>query len=179
MAHTYIAQLTEDDPLQLSSYPAGAARYRAKKKAWLSPRHMAIEIIIVYNYIECAFLGYAHACVMKGVVNLRRGLGMQSRIRQWFSVIVRSDYYVLTRFLFPLSFTVIAVDIGEQVSWSPGDILFGPCASYFWVDCLLCLCFATSPRFDIIWLRSFPHKELDIGMPQFNPPSHTISPLSF
>ncbi|CAI8026760.1 Progressive ankylosis protein homolog [Geodia barretti] len=51
---------------------------------------------------------------MKGVVNLRRGLGMQSRIRQWFSVIVRSDYYVLTRFLFPLSFTVIAVDIGEQ-----------------------------------------------------------------
>ena len=45
---------------------------------------------------------------MKGVVKMRI-------ILQCFSLVAKSDYYVLTRFLFPLSFTVIAVDIGEQV----------------------------------------------------------------
>ena len=33
----------------------------------------------------------------------------------WWGKVSGNDYLVLARFLFPLSFTVIAVDVGEQV----------------------------------------------------------------
>ena len=149
------------------------ARALAQRKSGIYNQSGSLHII--YRAAASGILGYAHACVMKGVVNLRRE--MQSRVRQCFSVIVRSDYYVLARFLFPLSFTVIAVDIGEQVSMEHRwDILFGPWSSNHGYSCLLCLCFAASPHFDIIRLHSFPHKELDIGMPQFNLPCLTLCP---
>ena len=68
---------------------------------------------------------HAHNTVCESAAHVElegvaRGIGLIMlaffSLQRWLSLVAKSDYYTLTRFLFPLSFTVIAVDIGEQVS---------------------------------------------------------------
>ena len=40
-----------------------------------------------------------------------------------FSWLLKNDYFLLTKFLVPLAFTEIAVDIGDQVSHDQTDEL--------------------------------------------------------
>lgn len=81
------------------------------------PAHAMIYNIICQYWTYCACSekeGVAQSYFTYGVVNSLEDIFDMIQ-RWWSSHIVKNDYYLLTRFLFPLSFTVIAVDIAEQV----------------------------------------------------------------